>query len=423
MNIRKIISKIIREQQKTELLSEEERRVKMEFSIPDDIIAIKDLFKLEDYKLYVVGGAVRDLILNKTPKDFDLATNALPNQIIKLFIDFYGLEHEEKNGQGETTAYFLKNGYRLNLQGAQFGIIAIYNIPSMPEGVEIATFRKDIGAGRRPDSVEFTTIDNDVKRRDLTINALFYDIDTKEVVDLVGGIEDIQNGVVRTVGDAGERFGEDRLRILRAIRFAARFGSELHQSVDAALKSDSRLGGFSEEQGTNNISVERIRDEFLKGIKSAKSVTHFLQMLEKYNMFQWIFGELTIKKPYIQERNHITLISYLLQDNSVDLVKRVLFNFKYTGDEITDIAFLILLKTLAPENAYRLKKVQKLSHLSNQQIERFATYSNLNLKLIRAFIKFELSVSGHDFLSQGLKGKAISDAIERKETENFLNQL
>ncbi len=101
------------------------------------------------------------------------------------------------------------------------------------------------GDGRRPDSVTFSDIETDVKRRDLTINALFYDIGTKEIVDLVGGMGDIKNGVVRTVGDAGERFDEDRLRILRAIRFAARVGSKLDPAIDAALKKNNSLEGVS----------------------------------------------------------------------------------------------------------------------------------------------------------------------------------
>ena len=88
---------------------------------------------------------------------------------------------------------------------------------------EFEAFKKTLSGGRRPDAVEFTNIEGDVKRRDLTINALFYDIDTFEIVDLVGGLEDLKNGVVRTVGSAEERFGEDPLRILRFFRFFSRF--------------------------------------------------------------------------------------------------------------------------------------------------------------------------------------------------------
>ena len=212
VEIRKILSE--------SFLTEGEIRLKFDIPLPKDIYKIKDVIKNAGYKLYVVGGAVRDALLGKTPKDFDLATDALPDTIQNL----------------------LKPFYKTLETGKSFGVI---NVITPSDEYEIATFRKDIGKGRKPDAVEFTTIDQDVLRRDLTINALFYDIDTSEVVDLVGGIEDLKNGVVRTVGSPEERFDEDRLRILRAIRFAARFGSDLDAATDAALKKDSNLNGVS----------------------------------------------------------------------------------------------------------------------------------------------------------------------------------
>jgi tRNA nucleotidyltransferase/poly(A) polymerase len=168
--------------------------LKIDFDLPDDILKIKDIFKANNFKLFVVGGAVRDLLLKKEPKDFDLATDALPDIVESM----------------------LKNKYRTIATGKAFGVINVFT----PTGdFEIATFRSDIGSGRRPDSVVFTTIDKDVKRRDLTINALFYDIDRGEVVDLVGGVEDLKNMTVNTVGNPMERFSEDPLRILRFFRF------------------------------------------------------------------------------------------------------------------------------------------------------------------------------------------------------------
>jgi tRNA nucleotidyltransferase (CCA-adding enzyme) len=234
-----------------------ENRVKMNIPIPNDIQEIKNVFVKNGYKLYVVGGAVRDALLGKTPKDYDLATDANPDTV------------EEIMG---------KAGFKTLPTGKAFGVINVFTDQGE---YEVATFREDVGSGRRPDSVNFTNIEGDVKRRDLTINALFYDIEAGEVVDLVGGINDLKNGVVRTVGSAEDRFGEDRLRILRAIRFAGRFGSDLDPSVDAALQNDASLEG---------ISGERIRDEFIKGLASAKSTKHFLEMIDKYGLFNWIFS-------------------------------------------------------------------------------------------------------------------------------------
>jgi poly(A) polymerase len=389
--VRVEIRKILKES----FLNENEIRLKYNIPLPEDIYKIKDVIKKAGYKLYVVGGAVRDALLGKTPKDFDLATDALPDTIQNL----------------------LKPFYKTLETGKSFGVINVIT----PSGeYEIATFRKDIGKGRRPDAVEFTTIDQDVKRRDLTINALFYDIDTNEVVDLVGGIEDLKNGVVRTVGSPEERFDEDRLRILRAIRFAARFGSDLDVATDAALKNDSNLNG---------VSPERIRDEFLKGIKSAKSVVHFLNMLQRYNLFQWIFGKLTLKEAgmqsiaAIEEHDPAVLMAYLLSDNDVNMLKREMNELKYTVDEIAQISFLLAFKNLDLESAYKLKKMQANSKLSDEQIRKFAQWMKMDMKLVDVFLNFKLSVTGQELMDAGFKGAELGKEMERREKENFAKYL
>lgn len=387
VEIRKILSE--------SFLTEGEIRLKFDIPLPKDIYKIKDVIKNAGYKLYVVGGAVRDALLGKTPKDFDLATDALPDTIQNL----------------------LKPFYKTLETGKSFGVINVIT----PSGeYEIATFRKDIGKGRRPDAVEFTTIDQDVLRRDLTINALFYDIDTSEVVDLVGGIEDLKNGVVRTVGSPEERFDEDRLRILRAIRFAARFGSDLDAATDAALKKDSNLNG---------VSPERIRDEFLKGIKSAKSVVHFLNMLQRYNLFHWIFGKLIIKEQgmqsiaTIEEHDPAVLMAYLLSDNDINTIKRELNELKYTVDEISQISFLLAFRNLDLENVYKLKKMQANSKLSDEQIRKYAQWMKMDMNLVNAFLDFKLTVTGQELMDAGFKGVELGKEMERREKENFAKYL
>ncbi len=254
------MKEFIKEQIRGHLLME--NRIKFDLHVPSDILAIKDVFKHNGNKLYIVGGAVRDAILGKKPKDFDLATDAVPDVVEEIMN---------------------RAGFKTLPTGKAFGVINVFT--NMGE-YEIATFREDIGSSdsRRPDSVKFTDINHDVMRRDLTINALFYDIDQHEIVDLVGGVNDLKNGIVRTVGRPEERFNEDRLSILRAIRFAGRFGSELNPDVDAALKNNASLEG---------ISGERIRDEFIKGIVSAKSVKHFLGLIDKYGLFDWHYFAFT----------------------------------------------------------------------------------------------------------------------------------
>lgn len=368
-----------------------EQRIKFNVPVPNDINKIKDIFVKNGYKLYIVGGAVRDAILGKTPKDYDLATDALPDEVEVMM---------------------KKAGIKTLPTGKAFGVI---NVFTDTDEYEVATFRTDVGSGRRPDGVEFTTIDNDVKRRDLTINALFYDIDTGEVVDLVGGVEDLKNGVVRTVGAPEERFGEDRLRIMRAIRFAGRFGSNLEPNVDRALEKDASLEG---------ISGERIRDEFLKGIKTAKSVVHFLQLLDKYKLFDWIFPRLKINREFVEEINPIVVIANLLKGNEPNLVQKQLNVLTYTNDEIVKIVFLLKFLNFQVDEIYQFKKAQASSKIGDDEIRLFARLNGLGGKTVEAFIKFQLTITGQEMIDKGIKsGPEMGQAIKQGEIINFKKLL
>src|SRR5437868_4672084 len=149
---------------------------------------------------FLVGGCVRDLLLNREPADYDIATDARPDDVMRIFPKTYAV-------------------------GAQFGVVLV--AVGENETVEVATFRSDIGYsdGRHPDEVRFTkSPQEDVQRRDFTINGLLIDPLTDEVLDYVGGRKDLEAGIIRTNGDPGQRFNEDKLRMLRAVRFASRFG-------------------------------------------------------------------------------------------------------------------------------------------------------------------------------------------------------
>jgi tRNA nucleotidyltransferase/poly(A) polymerase len=369
-----------------------EERVKFDIPIPFDIQEIQNVFKKNGFKLYVVGGAVRDALLGKTPKDYDLATDAVPDKVEEMMS---------------------KAKFKTLPTGKAFGVINVFTDQGE---YEIATFREDLSGGRRPDGVSFTNIEGDVKRRDLTINALFYDIDTKEIVDLVGGVNDLKNGIVRTVGAAEDRFGEDRLRILRAIRFAGRFGSQLDPETDAALRKDASLKG---------ISGERIRDEFLKGIASAKSVKGFLKMIDGYGLFDWIFNGLAVDKDFVEDNDPIIVIANILKRNNIDLLRKGLNSLKYSADEVKAISFLVALLKLDVETAVTLKKIQQSSGVTDEQIKKFAPKNGVKSNLIDAFQKFRLSVSGPEAMEiTGLKpGPELGSAIQKIETDNFKKLL
>ena len=268
------------------------------------------------------------------------------------------------------------------------------------------------GSGRRPDSVEFTTIEGDVLRRDLTINALFFDIEAGEIVDMVGGLEDLKNGVIKTVGSAKDRFAEDRLRILRAIRFAARFGSDLDIDIANALSEDSSLEG---------ISHERIRDEFLKGLKSANTISEFLFILDVFHLFDWIFPELIVNHRFIIQDDPIVVMASLLKDNDKTFLAKQLNKLTFSTDEIKAIMFLISLKDLDIETAVEIKRKQKNSGVTTDQILNFTTREGVLSQLVDSFLVFELSVTGDEVMKErGIgPGPELGKAILEIETANF----
>ncbi len=372
---------------------EEPVRQSMDLPIPADLQDIHKRMKSAGKQLYVVGGAVRDVLLGKIPKDYDLATDAVPDKVIQIL---------QKQGQ-----------LRLDLTGESFGVVRV----KTPEGgeYEIATFREDIGKGRRPDSVKFTTIEDDVNRRDLTINALFYDMDTQEVVDYVGGISDIENGVIKAVGDPTERFDEDALRILRAVRFAGRMGSDLDPETKQAILDDNTL---------SEVSPERIRDEFIKGISSAKDGTHFLGLTQELGLFDQIFPGLVTSIVGHTTKDHVVQIAIILAGNDSSAVSSVLKKMKYTRNEVSIIQFLHRVVSLTKDSATAMKKAfNRFDTPPAMQLEEFAHLTGaLSPKAVQGFLKFAAAppaVDPKDLMAQGLKGQDIGRAMDDAEMEAY----
>ena len=353
---------------------------KFRLNIPSDIRKIHKLFKKNKKKLFVVGGAVRDAILGKNPKDFDLATDAKPDEVLKIA---------------------KKGGLKTVEVGKQFGVVIV-------GGHEIATFRKDIGKGRRPSSVDYTDIEGDVKRRDLTINALFYDMDRGEIVDLVGGVADLKKKKIRTVGKATERFDEDPLRKMRALRFQGALGGKLGKETENALRQNPSLKG---------VSKERIRDEFVKSIRKAKSTKRYLQLADSLGFTKQILPGFQVKVPYINENDYILFLAWILRKNDVNSIRK-LNGLAYPNQEIVDIQFLNSLQNFKPENIFLIKKFQEKTKLSKGQILKWGKYIGKDFKKL---VRFKLSVKGSDVPSD-LKGKDIGKAIQKMEKDKFLNE-
>ncbi len=230
---------------------------------------IVERLRAEGYVAYLAGGCVRDLLLGREPKDYDVATSATPDVVLRLF---------------ERTAAV----------GAQFGVVlAVEEVDGTTVMTEVATFRND-GAyvdGRRPETVSYTReAREDVERRDFTINGMLLDVESLKkrgdvgaaVLDYVGGRSDLALGLVRAIGDPARRFAEDKLRMLRAVRFAARFEFEIERETLAAIKSAAREIGV--------VSSERVREELTKMLTEGHAAQAF-ELLAETGLLEQVLPE------------------------------------------------------------------------------------------------------------------------------------
>jgi poly(A) polymerase len=221
-------------------------------------IEIVRRLRAEGFQSYLVGGCVRDLVMGREPKDYDVSTDATPDQVVRLFPNSLTV-------------------------GAQFGVVVV---PQEQGSVEVATFRSDgrYTDGRHPSEVRYTkTPEEDVRRRDFTLNGLLYDPLHDQMLDYVGGQADIRARRIRTIGDPLERFHEDRLRILRAVRFTARFGFNLDPAaLDAIRKFAPQI---------HDVSAERVRDEILKILTEGQARRGF-ELLDEARLLQEVFPEI-----------------------------------------------------------------------------------------------------------------------------------
>jgi tRNA nucleotidyltransferase/poly(A) polymerase len=224
--------------------------------------SICDTLQRNGHQALLVGGCVRDLLLGREPADYDVTTDAPPERVIELFSESIAV-------------------------GAQFGVVLV---PRDGLKVEIATFRSDVGYsdGRHPDRVVYSkSPEEDVQRRDFTVNGLLMRHDSGEILDFVGGQADLKAGVIRAIGEPDRRFAEDKLRLMRAVRFAARFGFDIEHKTFAAIR---RHAG-----AVTDISAERVRDELTKLLTEGAARTGF-ELLEKSWLLSIVLPEIAAMK-------------------------------------------------------------------------------------------------------------------------------
>ena len=404
------------------LLSEEYQGVKAEIPMPDEVHILSSLFKNSGAKIYAVGGAIRDYLYHifhqkhipYNPKDVDLTTDQTPTQVIKIL----------------SSPEAVKNGIKVFPKGESFGVIsAIIN----GKEFEIATFRTEFydaltGDGRRPDIVKFSTAKEDAKRRDLNINALFYDMQDKEIRDYNlddsgqgKGLQDIKNKHVRTVGDPFERFREDKLRILRIVRFFCRFNNDIiTKHLDA--KTLSAIETFKDLKG---VSPERIANEFLSGLSKCLSIKNYLLSFQALDLLKTIFPDLTPNlsnlDAYDKSNDPTAVLSYLFRDTDPKTLRDKLNKLTYSNAIADNTTFILnVAYYLNNKNIIRMLRIRdNLSDVHKKSLLNFGKISG-KFDEVNRFLQHKITTNSDDYMH--LKGKEISVKMGEDEYENYIKQ-
>jgi len=301
--------------------------------IPKHILETVKMLQKHKYEAYIVGGCVRDVLMKKTPQDWDITTNARPEEILKIFS-----EAKYENAFGTV-------------------LLPIRQKEKVIDVIEITTYRSEQGYSdrRHPDKVRFETkLDKDLERRDFTINALALNpFQGEQIIDLFGGQKDIRAKIIRAVGEPTDRFKEDALRMLRAVRFSAQLNFELEPKTQRAIV---KLAG-----SLKFVSQERIRDELIKILASSQPAQG-IGLLQECKLLQYILPELTQGIGVSQDRHHIhpvfkhnllslqhcpnsdwrVRLAALLHDIGKPKTKKIIkgvatfYNHEYLGAKMTD---------------------------------------------------------------------------------------
>jgi poly(A) polymerase len=237
-------------------------RIDRPFSIPSEVRAVVTVLLGAGFEAYLVGGCVRDFLLGRNIKDYDVATSARPEDVERLFPKVLEI-------------------------GRAFGVMKV--VCENAREIEVATFRteSDYKDHRHPSKVEFGTAEGDSARRDFTINALYFDLKTSQVLDFHGGLDDLKSKIIRAIGNPNLRFEEDALRLMRAVRFSTRLGFQIEPSTRAAIQENAPL--------IRKISIERVRDELEKMITHKTAKVAVLE-LDALHLFENVMPEISVAK-------------------------------------------------------------------------------------------------------------------------------
>ena len=349
-------------------------------------LKVIDIINKNNGEAYLVGGCVRDMVLKEKPHDEDLTTSLTPDQV---------------------TSIFEKEGYKVIPTGLQHGTVTVM---IDGEGYEITTFRKDstYSDGRHPDSVEFSTdVNDDCSRRDFTFNAMYYD--GKEIIDTYNGQKDIKDKVIRTVGNPDERFNEDALRMLRAIRFSSKLGFQIAPEVTRSIKKNKAL--------MTNISTERISSELTKTLQGQNRI-YAIKELQRTGLLKEIIPEVDNK----DLKNKLDLMEKCPPDHQIQFA--ILFSgtdanglcrrLKLSNED--RITIVNLSKNIKKPNCSAEEFIYSNQNLSDEEFNKLQTIWNDNM--LSTTLKGphrikDLSVNGDDLIALGYKGKDIGKNLNK----------
>lgn len=433
-------------------------------NIPEDAKEIIKLFEASGYEAFAVGGCVRDAMFGRDPHDYDICTNATPDQM---------------------KAVFAKSGHNTYDTGLQHGTISI--LGNDREIYEATTYRIDgeYTDGRHPDGVQFVTdVTQDLARRDFTINAMCYN-DSVGLVDPFDGAEDLKKGLIRCVGDPNKRFQEDGLRIMRAIRFAATYGFEIEPETKKAIHDNKHL--------LQNVSAERKTVEFVKTITHAKSdllleygdvfaefipeIKPMIGFDQKNPWHRYDIWEHTAKAVELSPNDPTIRLSAFFHDigkpdsfsidtmgvghfyshpkKSAEMTESIMRRMKFDTQSIKTVCVLVenhdqplthnmapknvkhLLNKIGEENLRRLVVVQQSDKQAQRgtrdeletmdrakmtyedaaslgQLRALDTYGDIITEVVQSQAAYQikdLAVNGYDMMSLGMKGREIGAAL------------
>lgn len=391
----------------------------MKISLPPKVKYIIDKIHENNFEAYIVGGCVRDAILGIKPNDYDITTNATPKTIKNIFRDFKCIE-----------------------TGIEHGTISVV---IDEEIYEITTYRieGEYKDHRRPENVDFTNkLEEDLKRRDFTINAMAYN-ENEGLVDLFGGKRDIENKIIKTVGNPYDRFNEDGLRMIRAIRFSSK--------LDFQIEKDTLLAIYDNATIIKNISLERITDEFNKVILSNKPEniiylfkTKLLNNLnisseEDENKIEKLYKKISILKKIDKVLvKRLVVLDYIIENLNIDckmFCKQLVYSKKTNKDH--DI-ILDLIKETDINNLDKIKIKKILNQIDRKLFEDYLDINRVIYedeenyeKIIDILKEIEenkecytiknLKVNGKDIMAQGYENKAVGQVLNYLLNQVIIN--